>query len=97
MLRTFAPYPILARIERKNHEYRATTIDERARLPVGVPCAIAENDYKLAASRCEPHVTEEAPDEAPAAEAPAEWIRDVLAPERETTTGLEKQLSEVEQ
>ena len=54
--------------------------------------AIADNDYNLAASRYRPRLAEPVPDEDP-----AELIREVLAIEKEITTGLEKLLSEVEQ
>ncbi len=52
--------------------------------------AIAENDYNLAASRYQPRIAEQIPDEDP-----AQLIREVLAIEREITAGLEKLLTDV--
>jgi len=53
---------------------------------------VAGNEFNLAASRYKPRVAEQAPDEDP-----AELIREVLAIEREITTGLEKLLKEIEE
>lgn len=52
---------------------------------------VAGNEFNLAASRYKPRVGEKASDEDP-----AKLIRDVLAIEREITTGLEKLLEEIE-
>ena len=53
---------------------------------------ISDNDFSLAASRYKPPVADSVP-----AENPADLIRDVLAIEKEITTGLEKLLREVQQ
>jgi type I restriction enzyme M protein len=52
---------------------------------------VAENSYNLAAGRYKPQVAAQAPEEDP-----AEFIREVLALEREIVDGLEKLLKEVE-
>jgi hypothetical protein len=52
---------------------------------------LAESDFNLTASRYEPRVGEQAPDEDP-----AELVREVLAIEQEITDGLEKLLTEIE-
>ena len=62
--------------------------DPRDKSMVGIEI---RNGYHFAASRCKPHVAEELPEEDP-----AELIREVFAIARETTSGLEKLLEEVE-
>jgi len=52
---------------------------------------IAENDFDVAGSWYKPRVGEEVP-----GENPVELIREVLAIEREITTGIEKLLKEIE-